>query len=158
MNNQVKTVQESSVEISHIVRPTHLNATGRLFGGILLQWIDETAGIIAKRHCNHDIITAAIDNLQFLSGAYQHEVIVLIGRLTFVGNTSMEIRIDTYAEDITGERKLINTAYLVMVALDQQGNSCSVPRLRIETEEEKYEWELAKKRQIIRKHRMEEGY
>lgn len=81
MNNTVKSISESKVEIARIVRPTHLNASGRLFGGILLQWIDEVAGIVAKRHCNCDVITVAIDNLKFLKGAYQKDLVVLkIGR------------------------------------------------------------------------------
>ncbi|MFI3173407.1 MAG: acyl-CoA thioesterase [Eubacteriales bacterium] len=158
MNNKVKEVHESELEIARIVRPTHLNASGRLFGGILLQWIDEAAGIVAKRHCNSDVITVAIDNLKFLKGAYQKDLVVLVGKLTWVGETSMEIRVDTFTENMLGERKLINTAYMVMVALDENDVPTAVPRLRVRTEAEKQEWEDGNKRRTIRILRKEEGF
>lgn len=158
MNNKVKNITESKVEIAHIVRPTHLNGSGRLFGGILLQWIDETAGIVAKRHCNGNVITVAIDNLKFLKGAYQKDIVVLIGQLTWVGETSMEIRVDTYTENVLNERRLINTAYMVMVALDDDDIPTSVPKLRLESETEKLEWEAGNKRRTIRILRKEEGF
>ncbi len=158
MNERTRKVADSAVEITHIVRPTHLNAAERLFGGILLQWIDETAGIIAKRHCHTNCITASVDNLKFLHGAYQRDLVVLIGRITWVGRTSMEIRVDTYAEDMIGNRKLINTAYLVMVALDMDDVPTEVPRLELVTEDEKREWEDGVKRQELRKMRKAEGF
>lgn len=158
MNNIVKYASVSKVEMARMVRPTHLNASGRLFGGILLQWIDEVAGIVAKRHCNMDVITVAIDNLKFLKGAYQQDLVVLIGKITWVGETSMEIRVDTYKENILGERQLINTAYMVMVALDQNNVPTSVPKLRVESDEEKQEWEDGNKRRTIRIMRKEEGF
>ena len=62
--SKVKRVEDSMVETVHIVRPTHLNPAGRLFGGVLMQWIDEAAGIVAKRHCMSNITTASVDNLR----------------------------------------------------------------------------------------------
>ena len=92
MSIEKKKVEDSRVETVHIVRPNHLNGANRLFGGILMQWIDEVAGLVAKRHAKTNVITASVDNLRFLKGAYQNEVIVLIGKLTYVGTTSMEVR------------------------------------------------------------------
>ena len=87
MPMNAKTVDDSRVETVHIVRPNHLNGANRLFGGILMQWIDEVAGIVAKRHCMGNVTTASVDNLTFLSGAYQNDMIVIRGKLTWVGNT-----------------------------------------------------------------------
>ena len=70
MNIEAKTVDDSRVETVHIVRPSHLNGANRLFGGILMQWIDEVAGIVAKRHSGANVTTASVDNLTFLHGAY----------------------------------------------------------------------------------------
>ncbi len=158
MKERTKYIKDSRVEVAHIIRPTHLNASGRLFGGILLQWIDEVAGIVAKRHSNTDIITASIDNLVFLKGAYQKDTVVLIGTITHVGNSSMEIRVDTFREDITGLRTLINSAYILMVALGKDGESIRVPRIELTTEDEKKEWELGTKRQEMRLLRKQAGY
>ena len=89
MNTEAKRIEDSMVETVHIVRPNHLNGANRLFGGILMQWLDEVAGIVAKRHSMTNVITASIDNLRFLKGAYQNEMVVIIGNLTWVGTSSM---------------------------------------------------------------------
>ena len=151
-------VADSRVETVHMVRPNHLNAAGRLFGGILMQWLDDLAGLVAKRHTRSNIITASVDNLRFIQGAYQKDVIVIIGKATYVGNTSMEVRVDTYVENMDGMRRPINRAYFTMVALDENDKPKRVPRLILESEEEKAEWEAAKKRREMRIKRKEEGF
>lgn len=158
MSMEAKRVSDSVVETVHIVRPNHLNGANRLFGGILMQWLDEVAGIVAKRHSMCNVITASVDNLRFLKGAYQNEMIVIVGKLTYVGTTSMEVRVDTYVENKSGIRKAINRAYFVMVALDDNDRPVEVPRLILETEAEKAEWESAQKRREVRTQRKEEGY
>ena len=127
MDLQAKKIMDSKVETVHIVRPNHLNGANRLFGGILMQWMDEVAGIVAKRHAMTNVITASIDNLRFIQGAYQNEMVVIIGKLTYVGTTSMEVKVDTYVENQEGTRKSINRAYFVMVALDENDKPVSVP-------------------------------
>lgn len=158
MSLEAKRVEESMVETVHIVRPNHLNGANRLFGGILMQWIDEAAGIVAKRHAKMNVITASVDNLRFLKGAYQNEMIVIVGKLTYVGTTSMEVRVDTYVENRCGLRKAINRAYFVMVALDENDRPTPVPQLILETEAERAEWESAKKRKEMRDLRKTEGF
>ena len=150
-------IADSRVETVHMVRPNHLNAAGRLFGGILMQWLDDVAGLVAKRHTRGNIITASVDNLRFIQGAYQKDVIVIIGKVTYVGNTSMEVRVDTYVENMDGMRRPINRAYFTMVALDENDKPKRVPRLILESEEEKAEWEAAEKRREMRIKRKEEG-
>lgn len=68
----------------------------RLFGGMLMQWLDEVAGMVAKRHTRANVITASVDNLRFIHGAYKGEMVVIVGKVTYVGTTSMEVRVDTY--------------------------------------------------------------
>lgn len=158
MIEKERRIAESVVETVHVVRPNHLNGANRLFGGILMQWIDEVAGVVAKRHARTNVITASVDNLHFLKGAYQGQLIVIIGKLTYVGRTSMEVRVDTYVEDGEGNRKPINRAYFVMVALDEHDKPVEVPRLLLETEAEKAEWEGAEKRRVMRSMRKTEGF
>lgn len=153
-----KTVEESRIEQVYQVRPEHLNGAGRLFGGKLMEWIDELAGLVGIRHAQQDVITASVDNLKFIRGAYLKDLIVLIGRVTFVGKTSMEVRVDTYIESIDGMRKPINRAYLTLVAVDKDGNPVEVPGLIIETEAQKAEWEAGIRRREMRKQRREEGF
>ena len=157
-NINYKKVSDSIVETVHVVRPNHLNGANRLFGGILMQWIDEVAGIVAKRHARTNVITASVDNLRFLKGAYQNEMVVIVGKLTWVGTSYMEVSVDTYVETISGERRAINRAYFVMVALDENDKPIPVPRLILETEEEKLEWENGQKRREMRDARKTEGF
>ena len=154
-----KHVQDSLVETVHMVRPNHLNAAGRLFGGILMQWLDEVAGLVAKRHTRANVITASVDNLKFIHGAYKGEMVVIIGKVTYVGNTSLEVRTDTYVENLEdGTRHPINRAYFTMVALDENDRPKRVPRLAVGTESEKAEWEAAGKRREMRMRRKTEGF
>ena len=115
---KIKTVEDSKTEVSHLLFSKHMNSAGRLFGGQLLMWIDEVAGIVARRHCEGNLTTACIDNLQFKEPCYENDVIVIIGYVTHVGRSSMEIRIDTYVERPDGSRHPVNRAFFVMVALD----------------------------------------
>lgn len=158
MDREVRRVEDSYVETMHIVRPNHLNSAGRLFGGILMEWIDEVAGLVAKRHAKSNITTASVDNLRFLKGAYQGDTLVIIGKITYVGTTSMEVRVDTYCENLIGERRPINRAYFIMVALDQNDKPMPVPGILLETEVEKAEWENGKKRRANRMMRKEAGF
>ncbi len=155
---QMKRVEDSITEQQYIVRASYINHYGRLFGGQLLMWIDELAGIVASRHSNARITTAAIDNLQFQAPAFEGDLIVLQGMVTYVGRSSMEIKVDTYVEALDGTRKMINRAYVDMVAIDSQGKSIEVPGLLLETEEQKKENEAAIKRKQMRKQRREGGF
>jgi len=150
MNIEVKTVDDSRVETVHIVRPTHLNGANRLFGGILMQWIDEVAGIVAKRHSGANVTTASVDNLTFLHGAYQNDLVVIKGKLTWVGSTSMEVCVDTYVENPRGERHRINNAHFMMVALDKDDRPLQVPRLRLTNDDEELAWSHGEERRRIR--------
>ena len=156
MERIYKTVDDSRVETVYLVRPTHLNGANRLFGGILMQWIDEAAGIVAKRHCGGNVTTASVDNLTFLHGAYQNDMIVIKGKMTWVGSSSMEVCVDTYVEKLSGERVQINNAHFIMIAIDKNDKPIKVPRLLLETEVDKLAWEHGEARRKIRIKRKEE--
>lgn len=148
---KIKKIEESLTEQQYLICPAHINHYGRLFGGQLLKWIDELAGIVAMRHCGSTITTAAIDNLQFRAPAYTGDIVVLRGWVTCVGRTSMEIRVDTYRESLDGSREMINQAYIDMVAIDSNGRPKEVPDIEIETDEQHREWAAAQKRRQVRK-------
>ena len=155
---QMKKVSDSLTEQQYLIRPAYINHYGRLFGGQLLYWIDELAGIVAIRHSGAIVTTAAIDNLQFQAPAYEGDMIVLQGQVTYVGRSSMEIRVDTYREALDGTRVMINRAYIDMVAIDSEGKPIEVPGLIVETPEQQAEYDAAKKRKALRKQRRQEGF
>ena len=153
-----KKVSDSRTEQVQILTLNTLNGYGRLFGGQLMEWIDIVAAVTARRHSECNVTTAVVDTLEFKSPAHTNDTLVLIGEITYTGTTSMEIRVSTYVEHLNGTKKLINKAYLVMVALDNNENPTPVPGLILETDEEKQEWEAAKKRNELRKLRRQENY
>jgi len=154
----VKKVKDSLTEQQYLICPAHINNYGRLFGGQLLKWIDELAGIVAIRHCGAIVTTAAIDNLQFQAPAYTGDMVVLRGMVTYVGRSSMEIRVDTYREALDGKREMINRAYIDMVSINCKGDPIEVPDICIETDEQREEYEAAKKRKAMRNQRRQEGF
>lgn len=156
--SRVKKVEDSQVEQSYLMMPRYINGSGRLFGGQLVAWIDEIAGIVGKRHAEADIVTACIDNLRFKAGAYLNDTVVIRAKIVHVGSTSMEVRVDSYRENMQGIRTMINRAYVVMVAVDKNGKPIPVPGLFVETESQKADWEAAEKRAQLRKIRQHEGF
>lgn len=155
---KMKRVEDSKTEQSYLVMHRHINGYGRLFGGQLMMWIDELGGIVGKRHAECEITTACVDQLNFKTPVYLNDTAVLIGRVTHTGRTSIEVRVDTYAESLDGQRRLVNTAYLVEVAIDENGKGVEVPGLICETPEQKMEWEGGERRYQLRKQRKKEGF
>lgn len=154
-----KTVEASMTEQVHLIMQQHLNGGRRLFGGALMQWLDEVAGVVAMRHAEtYRVVTAAVDNLQFKHAIYEGEIVVLKGYVTYVGRTSMEVEIDTYVEQPDGIRRTVNRAFFVMVAVDKDQKPIQVPELIITTEAEKARNEAAKMRRDMRKKRRENGF
>lgn len=146
-----KRVSDSYSEQVHVLTMGTMNGYNRLFGGQLLKWIDEVAAVVARRHSSSNVTTASIDNLEFKKAARANETIVLKGKITYAGTTSMEINVKTYVEKLTGEKVLINNAYVIMVALDENEKPRKVPGLILETDEELKDWNDALKRKERRK-------
>ena len=151
-----KRVSESRTEQVQILSQGTLNGYKRLFGGKLMEWIDVVAAVTARRHSGRNVTTAAVDSLEFKEAAYANDTLVIIGYITYTGNTSMEICVKTYVESLDGTRRLINKAYVIMVALDENERPTHVPGLILETEEEKREWEQALQRKTERSRRKKE--
>ena len=151
-----KNVSESMTTMTQTVYPNDVNNNGTLYGGRLLNWIDTLGGIVAKRHSRSAIVTASIDSLNFLSPARQQDIVMLEGWINYVGKTSMEIEVRVEAENpITAERTKVCRAFLTYVAMDKNGNPTNVPRLVLESDEEKARFEAAKERRgerLRRKH------
>lgn len=158
MTIQEKTVSQSQVETFHIVRPNDLNPAGRLFGGTLMSWIDEVAALVARRHAQMNVTTGSVDNLKFLSAVYLEEMLVMKGKVTHVGTCSMEIKVETFVEHINGQRDLVNVAYFTLIGLDDTDKPAPLPKLKLETEEDRIEWEKANKRRELRRKQAQEGF
>ena len=146
-----KTVDYSRTEQVHLIKPAHLNGGNRLFGGTLLNWIDEVAAIVAMRHAGvKTVTTASIDQLEFKAGAYMNDLIVLIGYVVYTGRTSMEVRVDTYVESTDGMRRVINRANIILVALDKNDRPTTIPQLELQNDIQREQYLQAKQRREMR--------
>ncbi len=155
---KAKSVNDSITEQTYLIMHKHINGHGRLFGGQLMQWIDELAGVVARRYSQSNVITAAVDNLQFRKAVFLNDILVLVGRVTYVGRTSMEVRVDSFVENLEGKRSLINRAFLVMVSIDGNHQPQVLAPMLIENEIQEAEWQSGKKRNELRKQRRKDGY
>ena len=134
-----------------IVLAQHCNGNERprLFGGQLMAWIDIIGAVAARRYAQKAVTTACIDNLSFLKAAYLNDIIIQEAKVTWSGRTSMEVRVDSFIDHF-GEKELINRAYVVYVALDENEKPSPVKEFIPENEEEEAEYAAAVERKILR--------
>jgi acyl-CoA hydrolase len=152
MTDQVRTPSETKVVLSQAMSITDANLAGNVHGGVIMRLCDNAAGLSAVKHCRSRVVTVAMDEMVFIEPVYLSDVVTLIAQVNDVGRTSMEVGVRVEAENtMTSERRHVSTAYLVFVALDQQGNPKSVPRLDPQTPDERRRMEEAK---IRREHRL----
>lgn len=131
---QYKNVEDSLTVMTEIVLQSHVNGTGRLFGGQLMSWMDIAGAICAKRHANFDVVTVAADKMEFFRPAKPNDVVVIRARMHSVGNTSMKVAITVEIENFGAEKKPVQltcSAVFTYVAIDAKGNKSSVPKLEV---------------------------
>jgi uncharacterized protein (TIGR00369 family) len=146
-----KRVRDSEVVLAQLMLPTDANPQGNVHGGTIMKLIDTAGGMCAVRHARTFVVTAEIDSVTFLSPVYVGNLVTLRAHLNWVGHSSMEVEVCVEAENpLTGEITHTNSAYAVYVALDADGKPASVPRLILETDEERQRWAEAEKRRAAR--------
>ncbi len=146
-----KQVSDSCVTLSQLMNPDSANNLGNVHGGVVMKLIDEAGGMCAVRHARRPTVTVAVDSLMFLQPVHIGDLVTFDAHLTYVGHTSMEVEVCVEAEEIlTGKRRLTNRAYLVYVALGDDGRPTEVPPLILQTDEERRDYEKARQRQADR--------
>ena len=110
MDRAMKRVGDSYTEQVQIIFPQHGNGMCRLFGGQLMQWIDVVAAVEARRHARSEVITAAVDPLEFIAPVHLNDTVVIQAHVTWTGHTSLEVSVETFVEQIDGCRQMVNRA------------------------------------------------
>jgi acyl-CoA hydrolase len=124
--------------ITTFVMPHMQNIRGDLFGGELMALVDQAAAVAAIRHAGGAAVTASIDRVDFRERIPVGSLVTCEATVDFVGNSSMDITVEVYAEQVsTGERRHTHTAHVVFVAIDEAGKPVRVPRLVPGTDEER---------------------
>ena len=135
-----------------IVLPQHCNGykRPRLFGGQIMAWIDIVGAVAARRYAKCAVTTVCVDNLNFLNPAFLNDTVVQEAIVTWTGRTSLEVRVDSYVEQLDGVRRRVNRAYMVFVAIDESDAPLPVPPFEPQTDAERLEYEAALERRRIR--------
>jgi len=146
-----KTVSASRIRLAQLMQPGQANNLGNVHGGWIMKLVDEAGALACMRHAQRRVVTVAIDSMVFRSPIRLGDLVLLNAEVTHTGRTSMEVEVQVQAENpITGERTQTNTAYLVYVALDDDGKPVAVPPLIVETDDERRRQQEAEKRQFRR--------
>ena len=141
----------SPVLMTELVLPSHTNALGTIFGGVVVGWIDIAAAIAAQRYARSPVVTVSIDYLHFINPIKVGYTVKILAQVSYVGKTSMEIEVNVEAENgITGDCRPATRAYLTFVAVDQDGKPRSVPHYEPKTAEEKERKKQAEERRKTR--------
>ncbi len=151
MSTKIKNPKDSFTIMNELVLPNDTNTLNNLMGGRLLHWMDIAAAISAQKHCNRIVVTASVDNVSFKQPIKLGDVITIEAKVTRAFNTSVEVRLDVWAENIpSGARVKSNEAYYTFVAVDQSGRTIPVPELFPETNDEKELFAGALRRRQLR--------
>ena len=138
MSPDSRPMSASTGTLTTFVMPHMQNVLGDLFGGDLMALVDQAAAVAAIRHAGGPAVTASIDRVDFRERIPVGALVTCVATVDYVGNSSMDISIEVYAEKVsTGERRHTHTAHVVFVAIDEHGKPKRVPRLIPETEEER---------------------
>ena len=122
MPNKKKKVSESCVTMNEFVLPNDTNTLNNLMGGRLMHWMDIASAISAQKHSNRIVVTASVDNISFDKPLFLGNVVTLTAQVTRAFNSSMEVYIKVFAQDIPANKMFqTNTAFFTFVAMDQSG-------------------------------------
>ena len=151
MTLEPKRAADSETEMVQVVLPNDANPLGFILGGTVMHLIDIAGAIACHRHTRTLLVTAAVDDLQFLHSIKVGDLIILKARVTCAFTTSLEVQVDVSSEEtLTGKRQLTSRAFLTFVAIDRDGGRVKIPPLLAETDKERKVCEEAHQRRAER--------
>ena len=137
--------------VSEMLMPQHVNNLGHVFGGVILSMVDRAAAVAAMRHAGRACVTVSIDRVDFREPIYSGELVTCSAQVHYVGRTSMEVGVRVEAENLlTGVRRHTNTCFLTFVAINDKGKAVQVPRLLLESDEERQRFREGERRREVR--------
>ncbi len=146
-----KSPSQSRVVLNTLMMPEHANHFGNVHGGIIMKLADEAAAIAAMRHAQKRAVTVAMDSMTFRQPIQIGDLVTCTAHVTYVSRSSMEVSVVVHAENpISGQVTHTNSAYLVFVALNEQGRPGAVPPLLLETDLDRDEYAKGEARQKAR--------
>ncbi len=149
--SEARTPAYSRTTLSVLMGPQDANILGNVHGGHIMKLVDEAGALACMRHSGQRVVTIAVDQMSFKHPIRIGDLLTLTSEVSYVGRTSMEVEVSVEAENpTTGESWHTNTAYLVYVALDENGKPIGVPPLEPETERQRRRMAQGEARQAYR--------
>jgi acyl-CoA hydrolase len=146
-----KKPSESEMTTARLMMPTDANVLGNVFGGAIMRYMDEIAGIVAWRHAGRNVVTASIDRMNFFAPVYVGNLLILKASVNYVGTTSMEIGVRIEAQDPSTRKGIhAGSCYLTFVALDEKGKPTPISPLILTTPTERRRFSEALARRRLR--------
>jgi uncharacterized protein (TIGR00369 family) len=146
-----KPMRASRISIAQLMQPEHANNLGNVHGGWIMKLVDECGALACMRHAQRRVVTVAVDRMTFRQPIKIGDLVILTAEVTYTGRTSMEAEVHVEAENpVTGIKTHTNNAYLVYVALGDDGNPVAIPPITAETPEEQQHLDAARQRQAMR--------
>lgn len=144
-------IRNEPVIMTTLMTPEMANFSGKVHGGALLKLLDQVAYACASRYSGYYAVTLSVDQVYFLQPIHVAELVTFSSRVNYVGRSSMEVGIRVEAENISkGEIRHTNSCYFTMVAVNENGKSVEVPKMCIETEEDRHRYAAGKLRRELR--------
>jgi acyl-CoA hydrolase len=157
MNSSEPFDRANEVRMSELMTPESANFLGNVFGGAILAMLDKVAYVTASRYAGRTCVTASIDRVDFISPIYVGEVVHMVGRVVYVGRTSVQTLVEVYAEDIqTGAYRHTNSCTATLVAIDDDHKPHPVPQFTTNTVQEKRDFLIGRARRELAQHHREE--
>ncbi len=146
-----KAPSESEMSTVRLMMPTDANIMGNVFGGAIMRYMDEVAGIVAWRHAGKNVVTASIDRMNFFAPVYVGNLLIMRASVNYVGKTSMEIGVRIEAQDPMSKKGThTGSCYLTFVALDGKGRPTAIPPLKVATPTQRRRFNEALARRKLR--------
>ncbi len=147
--------KRTTITMTQTMLPSQANYVGNVHGGEIMKLMDTAAGAAARRYARSNVVTARVDELQFLFPIFVGALVTCTATIAYVGSTSMEIVVTVDVEDLDTEDPPLRTqtAFFTMVALDKTGKPKKLTPLVCETDEEKLLFEEGRRRRLARENR-----
>jgi uncharacterized protein (TIGR00369 family) len=147
----IERVGADELTLAQVMLPEDANPRGNVHGGTLMKLADEAGGVCATRHSRQQVVTVVMDSMTFEQPVYVGNLVVVHAQVTWTGRSSIETEVTIEAEDVlTGEVRHVSTAYLVYVAIDEQGRPTRVRPFETTTAEQRRRWQAAEQRRVRR--------
>jgi uncharacterized protein (TIGR00369 family) len=148
---RAKPVAGSQVTLVQLMEITDTNLAGIVHGGVIMKLVDTAAGLAAIKHAGGMCVTVSMDQMSFLAPAHIGDTVAVMASVNDVGTTSLEVGVRVESEDLrTGTRTHTSSAYLVFVALDEEGKPRAVAPVIAETDDQQRRQREAKIRRESR--------